>query len=239
MDHTINLLKAFQPYAIAITFAAVYFAEHIIPQRREIIDHKHDLLNIGVGVLNLGIAAVGGYFLQQWLIYISESNFGLLQLLPLTFWLKTAIGFILIDLFMYWWHRANHEISFFWRFHRFHHKDEKLNSTSAVRFHVVELILSYVVKFCLFSLLGLNVAAVVLHAIVLFPVIVFHHSNVSISTSLDHAVRIVFVSPRMHRIHHSKDVRETNSNYGSVFPYWDRLFGSYIRSPKKEIEFGV
>ncbi len=239
MDHTINLLKAFQPYAIAISFAAVYFAEHIIPQRREIIDHEHDLRNISVGILNLVIAAGGGYFLQRWLIYISQNNFGLLQLLGEMFWLKTTIGFILIDLFLYWWHRANHELSFLWRFHRFHHKDEKLNSTSAVRFHAVELILSYVVKFFLFSLLGLNVAAILLHAIVLFPVIVFHHSNVSISKSLDHAVRTVFVSPRMHRIHHSKDVSETNSNYGSVFPYWDHLFGSYIRTPKKEIEFGV
>lgn len=239
MDDTVNLLRVFQPYAIAITFAAVYLAEHIIPQRREIIDHRHDILNITVGVFNVGIAAAGGYFLQRWLVYISETHFGLLQLLPLTSWLETAIGFILIDLFMYWWHRANHEVGFLWRFHRFHHKDEKLNSTSAVRFHAVELSLSYVVKFCLFSLLGLNVAAVVLHAIVLFPVIVFHHSNVSISKSVDDAVRLIFVSPRMHRIHHSKEVSETNSNYGSVFPYWDCLFGSYIRFPKKEIEFGV
>jgi sterol desaturase/sphingolipid hydroxylase (fatty acid hydroxylase superfamily) len=239
MDDIVNLLKTFQPYAIAITFGAVYLAEHIIPQRREIIDHKHDVLNILVGIFNFGIAAGGGYFLQRWLIYISQSNFGLLHLFGDKFWLKTTIGFILIDLFMYWWHRANHEIGFLWRFHRFHHKDEKLNSTSAVRFHFVELILSYLAKFCLFPLLGLNVAAVVLHAIVLFPVIVFHHSNVSISKSADHTVRLVFVSPRMHRIHHSKDVSETNSNYGSVFPYWDSLFGSYIRSPKKEIEFGV
>lgn len=236
---TIYLLKSVQPYAIAITFAAIYLAEHIIPQRRELIDHKHDLLNILVGIFNLGIAAAGGYLLQKWLSYISQNHFGLLQLLKLTFWLKTAIGFILLDVFMYWWHRANHEINFLWKFHRFHHKDEKLNSTSAVRFHSVELILSYAVKFGLFSLLGLNVAAVVLHAIVLFPVIVFHHSNVSISKSADDAVKLIFVSPLMHRIHHSKDVSETNSNYGSVFPYWDRLFGSYIRSPKKEIEFGV
>jgi sterol desaturase/sphingolipid hydroxylase (fatty acid hydroxylase superfamily) len=128
---------------------------------------------------------------------------------------------------------------FLWKFHRFHHKDEKLNSTSAVRFHAVELVLSYVLRFCLFPLLGVSVSTVILYSIILFPVIVFHHSNVRITEALDTLLRTIFVTPRMHRIHHSKIITETNSNYGSVFPYWDGIFKSYVAKPAKEIEFGV
>ncbi len=234
-----NILRSIQPYAIAIAFAAVYLAEQVLPQRKGFSDIKHDLFNIIIGVFNVAIAVIGGYFLQEWLVYTGKKNFGLLNLLPDILWVKVTLGFILLDLFMYWWHRANHELFFLWRFHKFHHKDEKLNSTSAIRFHSVELIYSYVVRFCLFPLLGLQVVTVVLYATLLFPIIVFHHSNVRIGTKMDFLCRNFFVTPLMHRIHHSKIVHETNSNYGSIFPYWDSLFRSYKSKPVKEIEFGV
>ncbi len=234
-----DTLRAIQPFAIAISFAAIYVAEHIFPQRRELIDHKHDGKNVLAGLLNLAIAGIGGYYLQQWLNYIDDANFGALNFLPDILWLKTALGFILIDIKMYWWHRLNHEYRFLWQFHRFHHIDEKMNCTTAIRFHAVEIVFSYVLRFSLFPLLGIDVAAVFSHGIILFPVILFHHANVRISEGWDQLFRYVFVTPRMHRIHHSKIRRETDSNYGSVFPYWDLLFGSYTHKPKKEVSFGV
>lgn len=239
MSEFVSLLKTIEPYALGVAFAAMYLAEHIIPQRSGMTDYKHDLQNILVGFFNLALAAGGGYLLQQWLQYAITNDWGLIQLLPEIFWLKTLLGIIIIDLFMYGWHRANHEVKFLWRWHSFHHKDTMLNSTSAVRFHAAELILSYAVRFAVFPLLGFNIASVILHAMVLFPVIVFHHSNIRISEKYDTALRHVFVSPRMHRIHHSKIPAETNSNYGSIFPYWDRLFRSYVSKPAKEIEFGI
>ncbi|OLY94523.1 Fatty acid hydroxylase superfamily protein [Cnuella takakiae] len=239
MNAFADIVRTLQPYAIGISFAAVYIAEHLIPQRRELIDHTHDGKNILVGLLNLAIAGVGGYFLQHWLTYTSSHHFGLLHLLPPIFWLKIASGFILIDILMYWWHRVNHEYRFLWQFHRFHHMDEKMNSTTAVRFHAAEIIFSYVLRFSLFPLLGIDIAAVFLHGIVLFPVILFHHSNVRISERWDKLLRFFFVTPHMHRIHHSRIRKETDSNYGSVFPYWDPLFGSYTHKPEKDIEFGV
>ena len=114
-----------------------------------------------------------------------------------------------------------------------------MNSTSALRFHSIELLLSYAIRFIVFPLLGLNVAAILLRAIILFPVIVFHHSNISITQKFDQLLRYLFVTPHMHRIHHSKLREEMNSNYGSVFPYWDWLFKSYTSKPAKEIEFGI
>jgi len=239
MNEFADLVRLLQPYAGGISFALIYLAEHIIPQRRELIDHRHDLTNILVGLINLVLAFGGGYLLQKVLDFTFSHHFGLLQLLPDFFWLQTAIGFILIDILMYWWHRFNHEYSFLWQFHHFHHKDEKLNSTSAVRFHFAEILLSYIVRFIFFPLLGLNIAAVFLHGLIVFPIIVFHHSNVRISEKWDQVLRFLFVTPRMHRIHHSKIRNETDSNYGSIFPYWDSLFGSYKHKPIKEIEFGV
>ena len=233
-----DLVRSLQPYAIGISFAAVYIAEHLIPQRRELIDHAHDGKNALVGLLNLAIAGAGGYFLQIWLTYTTSQQFGLLHFLPTIFWLKIAAGFILIDIIMYWWHRVNHEYRFLWQFHRFHHMDEKMNSTTAVRFHGVEILLSYALRFSIFPLMGIDIAAVFLHGFVLFPVILFHHSNVRISERWDHRLRFFFVTPRMHRIHHSRIRQETDSNYGSVFPYWDVLFGSYVRKPSRKIEFG-
>lgn len=234
-----TILKSIQPYAIGITFIALYAAEHIFPQRKDFVNYKHDGANILIGILNFGIAGAGGYFLQLWISWFQHHHFGLLQFLPNIFWLKTITGFILIDIFMYWWHKANHQTQFLWYFHSFHHKDENMNSTSAIRFHSIELLLSFAVKFIVFPLLGLNVAAVLLHAIILFPVIVFHHSNIRITERVDQLLRFLFVTPRMHRIHHSKVSEEMNSNYGSVFPYWDSLFKSYTSKPAKEIEFGI
>jgi sterol desaturase/sphingolipid hydroxylase (fatty acid hydroxylase superfamily) len=234
-----GILKSILPYSVALTFVVIYAAEHIIPQRRDLIDHKHDLSNIFIGLFNVILAGVGGYYFQWFISFVNRAHFGLFEFSPLTFWAHTIIGFIMIDVFMYWWHRANHEINFLWKFHSFHHKDEKLNSTSAVRFHAVELVLSFVARFAIFPLMGFNVASILLHGLILFPVIVFHHSNISINRKADTFFRLFFVTPRMHRIHHSKIHVETNSNYGSIFPYWDSLFKSYTSKPLKEIEFGI
>ena len=140
---------------------------------------------------------------------------------------------------MYWWHRINHEWHILWYFHKFHHVDTKLNSTSALRFHTGELLLSYIAKIIAFSILGISLSAVLVHALLFFPIVVFHHSNLKISERWDLFFRRFIVTPRMHRIHHSVIKSETNSNYSSVLPYWDKLFRSYVKQPAKDIEFGI
>ena len=114
-----------------------------------------------------------------------------------------------------------------------------MNSTSALRFHTGELLLSYVAKIIVFSLLGISVSAILVHSILFFPVILFHHANVKISERWDLFIRKFIVTPRMHRIHHSVIRSETNSNYSSLLPYWDKLFRSYVKRPSKEIKFSI
>ena len=138
------LILTIQPYALGGVFVLTYLAEHIIPQRKEIIDHKHDLKNILVGVINLVLIAVVGIQFQNAIEWLNNKHFGVLQLFSIPPFISIIIGVLVIDIFMYWWHRINHEWRFLWYFHKFHHTDTKLNSTSALRFHAGELLLSYV-----------------------------------------------------------------------------------------------
>lgn len=234
-----HLIHTIQPYALAGVFVLTYLAEHIIPQRKEIIDHKHDLKNILVGVFNLVLIAVVGMQFQKAIEWLNNKHFGLLQLFNIPSIVAIVIGVLLIDIFMYWWHRINHQWRFLWYFHKFHHVDTKLNSTSALRFHAGELLLSYVTKIIAFSLLGISLSAVLVHSLLFFPIVVFHHSNLKISERWDLLMRKFIVTPRMHRIHHSVIKSETNSNYSSVLPYWDRIFRSYKKRPLEEIKFGI
>lgn len=230
-------LKDIQPYAVGVLFALIYLAEHLIPQRRDLIDYKHDFFNIITGLLNLVIAGFGGYVMIYCLSYAENHQFGLLTYLP--FALQVGLGLLISDVYMYWWHRMNHQLPILWRFHQFHHTDTKLNATSAVRFHYVELLISYLIKIPVFILLGVSPMVVLLYNFIFLPIVIFHHSNIRISPFADHFLRYFVVSPRMHRTHHSVLIEETNSNYSSVLPYWDKIFGSYRRDPAKEVVFGI
>ena len=113
MNQLFTQLKDVQPYIVGILFAIIYLAEHLLPQRRDLIDYKHDFVNIVIGLLNLIIAGLGGYVLIFCLSYAENQHFGLLFYLP--FSLQVAFGLLMSDLFMYWWHRMNHVISFLWK----------------------------------------------------------------------------------------------------------------------------
>ncbi len=238
-NNLVHTLQIIQPFAAGSIFVLTYLAEHIIPQRRELIDHQHDAKNIALGIFNTTFVFVVGYYFQQLIQYCNQQNFGLLQWLGLPNWLEIISSFLLIDCFLYWWHRSNHVLPFLWFFHKYHHADTKMNSTTAIRFHTGELCLSFMVKLVLFPLLGLGLSGLLLHGLVLLPVIIFHHSNVNISERLDALVRQIIVSPRMHRIHHSVIKSETDSNYSSIFPFWDKLFKTYNKEPQQPVEFGI
>ena len=235
----IDFIKIITPYTLGIVFLLIYLSEHIFPQRKDLIDHKHDAINILVGLLNLVLVFTGGYYFQQFIEFTNARHFGILQLLQMPFFIELFAGVLFIDCFLYWWHRINHLVPFFWYFHKFHHKDEKMNSTTAVRFHTGELILSYVVKIILFPLLGVSLGSVLLHAFILFPVILFHHSNIKISMEKDLFLRKFFVTPQMHRLHHSVIKFDTDSNYSSILPYWDMIFKTYHKKTDKPVKFGI
>ncbi len=232
-------LKAAQPFAIGCVLLSAYAAEHIYPQRRELIDYRHDARNFGIGILNAALIFGIGYFFQKAMSWYNARPFGALNTVQLPKLLRIATELLVLDCLMYWWHRANHRWAWLWRFHRFHHEDTKMNSTSALRFHAVELSLSYVWRLALFPLLGISIAGFALYGIVFSAVVIFHHSGIRIGRRIDAALRAGMVTPWMHRIHHSVVRREADSNYGSVLPWWDRMFGSYTAEAAGEVEFGI
>jgi sterol desaturase/sphingolipid hydroxylase (fatty acid hydroxylase superfamily) len=144
-------------------------------------------------------------------------------------WAETVAALILFDLWMYLWHRANHQIRFLWRFHRMHHSDNQVDATTALRFHTGELILSSILRLAVVPLLGISLSQLILYETLLQPIIIFHHSNVALPEKIDRIFRALIVTPNMHRVHHSMVNQETNSNYSSIFSFWDRIGQSFRR----------
>lgn len=239
LSHFFQHLKHYQGIISGCVFLIIYVAEHLFPERKKIIDHKHDLFNLLIGAFDVVLIFFTGIIFNKFINWAEANHIGLMNQFALNELIKIVVEFILIDLFMYWWHRANHELPFLWFFHKFHHKDEKMSTSTVLRFHPGELIMSFLVKTVIFVLLGIHSWIIIFYGIILFVVITFHHSNLFISDKVDFFLRNFIASPKMHRIHHSKIKSETNSNYGSVFPYWDKIFRTYIKTPSKPVEFGI
>ena len=202
---------------------------------------RHGLKNLALGVFNALLTGLG--FAALWLTtaqWAQTHEFGLLNWLRLPGWARLAVAFLLFDAWMYWWHRLNHRIPFLWRFHRTHHSDPKMDVTTANRFHIGEIALSSVLRVPVIALLGLQLWELALYELAMFTVVQLHHANVAFPAWLDRALRVVIVTPFMHKVHHSRWQPETDSNYSSLFSFWDRLFRSYrVRDDPRTLRFGL
>ncbi len=166
-------------------------------------------------------------------LYMQDEHWGLFNRVNLPFWLEAFLAIILLDLAIYWQHRLFHKVPFLWRLHRVHHVDQDIDVSTGSRFHPIEIVLSFGIKCLMIMILGPSILAVLIFEILLNVCAMFNHANISLNTKLDQYLRLLLVTPDMHRVHHSQIKSETNSNYGFNVPYWDRLFGSYIAQPLK------
>lgn len=202
---------------------------------------RHALKNVVLGVLNAMLTGLGfaglWWTTAQW---AQAQEFGLLNWLSLPAWARLATAFLLFDAWMYWWHRLNHRIPFLWRFHRTHHSDPKMDVTTANRFHIGEIALSSVLRVPVIALLGLQLWELALYELAMFTVVQLHHANIALPARLDRAIRVVIVTPFMHKVHHSRWRPETDSNYSSLFAFWDRLFRTFrLRDDPRTLQFGL
>lgn len=150
-----------------------------------------------------------------------------------------VLSIILLDAWMYVWHRANHTIPLLWRFHRMHHSDNRMDVTTATRFHLGEHLGSSILRLGLIPLLGLQSWHIVNYELLVIAITQFHHANISLG-KWDWWLRLVVVTPDMHKVHHSRWQPETDSNYSTFFSCWDRLAKSFrMRSDPKSLEFGL
>jgi len=171
-------------------------------------------------------AAVG------WALLVEARGWGLLNQTTLPAAAEFAVAFILLDLAIYLQHILFHRLPWLWRLHRVHHADLDFDVTTGVRFHPVEIVLSMLVKFAAVAVLGPSAIAVMAFEIVLNAATMFNHANVALPVRADAILRRLIVTPDMHRVHHSVLRRETHSNFGFNFPWWDRLFDTYRAQPE-------
>lgn len=165
-------------------------------------------------------------------VITAENGWGLLNQFEISLWVRLLVSLIVLDLAIYWQHVASHKIPFLWRFHKVHHADRDIDASSGLRFHPVEIILSMMYKMLVVLVLGPSAVAVLLFEVVLNASAMFNHANLRIPAWLDKKIRILFVTPDMHRVHHSVIKKETDSNYGFNLSIWDRIFRSYRTQPK-------
>lgn len=158
---------------------------------------------------------------------VDELGYGILQVWALPRWLLILTGVIVLDFAIYVQHRVFHLTPWLWRLHRMHHSDTSFEVSTAIRFHPLEIAISMLIKMGVVVIFGIPALSVLLFEIVLNATALFSHTDVQLPAALDRRLRRVLVTPDMHRIHHSVEPVETNSNYGFCLSIWDRLFGSY------------
>lgn len=189
--------------------------------------------NLGIIVLDsvlvkvlMPVVAVGAA------AYADAQGVGLFNIIALPPLVAVVAAMLLLDLLIYGQHVAVHHIPVLWRLHRVHHTDVDLDVTSGFRFHPLEILLSMWLKVGFVLLLGAPVVAVILFEVILSSTALFNHANLRIPPTIERWLRLVIVTPDLHRVHHSVKVHETNSNFGFNIPWWDRLFGTYRAQPE-------
>lgn len=184
---------------------------------------------------NLGLALLGTLAVRLafpaaavgFALLAEARSAGLLRMMTLPPVIAILLGVVLLDLAIFLQHVLFHAVPVLWRFHRVHHADPEFDVTTAMRFHPVELLLSMTFKGLAIVALGPPVLAVMIFEVLLNAFSIFSHANVRLPQRLDRALRLAIVTPDMHRIHHSIEPEETNSNFGFNLSVWDRLLGSY------------
>lgn len=209
--------------------------ELLLPRRRQSIGRVRRWPNhFGLVVLDtlvvrllFPLSGVGIAFFAQ------SKGWGAFNVVPLSAWIAVPFTVILLDLIIYGQHVAFHTVPVFWRLHRMHHADLEFDVTTGLRFHPGEILLSMMIKLAAITTLGAPPAAVLVFEVLLNATSMFNHGNVRLPLGVDRLLRFIVVTPDMHRVHHSIDRRETNSNFGFNVPWWDRLFGTYCAQPNR------
>ena len=195
----------------------------------------HVTVNLGVAGTNaVAVNVVFGGLLLVWASRVTEMGWGLFPTLGLDAGPTIGASVVALDVIFYGVHWANHRVPVLWRFHRAHHSDLDFDVTTAVRFHLGEVLVSTGVKAACITILGVSPWGLVAFETGLLAAAQFQHSNLRLPESWETRLRAVIVTPNMHRIHHSRVPAEHNANFGTIFSGWDRLIGTYRMLVRQE-----
>ena len=246
MDNVLEHITRIRPLAFLGLLVCLLAYEAVAPAWQNYQQSRggriwHGLRNLLLGAVNSVLVAT--LFVGLWMAAIEASagaGIGLLRLFELPETLRAIIAIVVLDFWTYLWHRMNHSVPFFWRFHRVHHSDTQMDVTTATRFHAGEIVMSSLLRIPVLCMLGPEVWHLALYELMMFSVVQFHHANIRIPAVIDRALRILIVTPAMHRVHHSRQFDHQRSNYTSFLSVWDRIFGTYVIVPAVEtLHLGV
>jgi sterol desaturase/sphingolipid hydroxylase (fatty acid hydroxylase superfamily) len=224
---------------IRLSFALGIFAvmigwEVLNPRRPDPQRKPRWFINLGLAAFNTLImrVSIGGLaYLSA--VYAAEQSIGLLNIFAPPDWVAIIVTLLFLDFAIYCQHIVSHRWSLLWRLHQVHHTDIAFDATTAVRFHPLEIVISMLYKTLCVYLIGANPAAVLVFEVVLNGAATFNHANIKLPALLENSIRTIVVTPDMHRIHHSTDPVEYNSNYGFCLSCWDKLCRTYTAEPKQ------
>jgi sterol desaturase/sphingolipid hydroxylase (fatty acid hydroxylase superfamily) len=209
---------------VAWTILAVLLLEFFFPKEKISFykKRKRILKNIFFWLINIGITPI---LILPITLYATSLQFHSLFIIENKI-LEFLFQLIIMDAFLYFWHRANHEIPFLWKFHHVHHLDETLDISTGVRFHFGEVILSATLRCFIILAFNINLVNLLIIEGIILMSSMFHHSNIALPKSLESFLSYIIVTPSIHWVHHHKKRKDTDSNYATIFSFWDHLFNS-------------
>ena len=230
------------PLIILLTYLALLIFETAFPLRSRKLPRSgrfavNAVMTLPVFLIGGSLVRTVGLALASW---SEATHFGILQLVTLPSSARLVLGFLLIDLSFYYWHRINHEWPLLWRFHNVHHCDPDMDVTTSFRFHFMEVLYSTGFRAVQVLLIGVSPVTYAVYEICFTCKTAFHHSNLRLPVPVERMLNKIIVTPRMHGIHHSYVKEETNSNYSTIFRWWDTLHGSLnLGIRQSEVTIGV
>ena len=218
-------------------FAFFAGLEALVPRRpRAIARSRRWVTNLAITALNTvalrGLAIVLPLLAIGAALDAEAQGWGLFNRVDVPGWLELVLAVLILDLAIWAQHLVTHKVPLFWRFHRVHHADRDMDVTTGFRFHPVEILASMGLKIGLVYALGPSALAVLVFEVLLSGTALFNHANLALPGWLDRVVRLVLVTPDMHRVHHSVLREEHDSNYGFCLSVWDRIFRTHVPQPK-------
>lgn len=201
---------------------------------------RHALTNIFFTLTTIIVNFTMAFILVQASFWVVENDFGIIQWIPMPLWLYALVGLLLLDLIGAWLvHFVEHKVKWMWQFHLIHHTDQHVDTTTANRHHPGESVFRFVFTTMAVIIVGTPMWIVFLYQTISVVLTQFNHSNVKMPAWLDNALVLVICTPNMHRVHHHYRMPYTDSNYGNIFSFWDRLFGTYVVADNEKLVYGV
>ena len=236
MDDITQTLLQYKGVVAGAWLALLLVAERLIPAVERVGGWPRVLRNAVLWGLNIGLSLTVIVPVSYW------ATGSALDWRPqwYTGWAPILVDIIILDFLIYWWHRFNHVMPLLWRFHQVHHLDEFLDVTSAVRFHFGEVLLSAGFRAVVILALGMPLASILAFEAVVLIAAAFQHSNLRLTRKLEGTIASLLITPSIHWVHHHAVRADTDSNYGTIFSFWDKLFGSRSPTPRTpEMKIGV